>query len=103
MAESPTPGPWMCGQYGLGEWFVGRIISDTPTPAPRQTIAKVCTCREADARLMAASPELRDALARLVNAVLAEWAVRGWANHPASVSMDDINFAQDALEKAGAS
>jgi hypothetical protein len=84
MSESkPTPGPWYVSQVGLtngGERPIttedGRICTvDCQTPFKRgEGWQSECEVREANARLIAAAPDLLDALKRLLEFVEAHTA-----------------------------
>jgi hypothetical protein len=68
---SHTPGPWTIS--GLHERYVGRLIEDTPDGVP--TFEAVCILRErtgqteANARLIAAAPDLLSAAECVVEAL----------------------------------
>jgi hypothetical protein len=101
--EQHTPGPWSYG--GKSEtWY--RV--EAPPPADREWAADhVCNAfSEADAVLIAAAPELLDALDRLTGEVAACWGMDEVAlrhelgNTNYSVVADRIEAARTAIAKA---
>lgn len=97
----PTPGPWVARESENGRVFV---VSRTESPPPLADVGKErrSTNALADAELMAAAPEMQDALEDLTE------AVQKALGDPENVSSEAYEYlrpawseAVDALEAAG--
>ena len=86
-----TPGPWnvSSNMYGVGNLLVAGVTASNAEPIANCGIGKT---GEANARLIAAAPDLLTALIRL------EEGIRLWMSK--SVSEDDMQAARAAIAKA---
>jgi hypothetical protein len=92
-ATPSTPGPWFCREYGSPK---GRFyITTDPGGRAGNTLAQSLRCSEADAQLMAAAPDLLDAL-KGVCKVQTEF--KTWAN--AGVMRGLLPYTEADLRKA---
>jgi hypothetical protein len=104
-----TPGPWRIGQFGLTNDGESPILSDhadvlicavtCQTPFKRGKGWRTeCETREANARLIAAAPEMLEALESAESCIVTFVAVNGWPEP--NGSRDILNEVQAAIARA---
>lgn len=89
-----TPGPWHVSKHGN---FVRHTLSDGTTPN-LCVIVEECPQRNANARLIAAAPELLEALRFALKQLEASYEVTG-GSHDGGIGLEAIIVVQAAINK----
>jgi hypothetical protein len=90
--EQHTPGPWVWGYYGMNDEWVRTGDGEAVVPVGYNQSE-----REANARLIAAAPELLAALKRAIEVLDAEGITYGNCDDE---PLDVLNAARAAIAKA---
>lgn len=103
-----TPGPWFAGQQPCqvahGQWEVGLSTGISSGARNGDYMLLSGCCREADARLIAAAPDMAEALKSAISHIehMAAWITSQNAGYSFESIGEDMPGLKAALAKAGA-